>query len=161
MKNIITVLAIVLFAVGVTSAQGIKLGGGLSYGNEINSLGLRADGVYSINKDLGIGATGTYYMEKDGLSWFVVDANAQYNLMKEDDMVVYGLAGLNMTMWNLSLDLGFLGKVESSGTDTGINVGAGARKKIGNKLELFGEAKYVVSGAGFFAVGVGLLFPLN
>ena len=49
MKRIIAVLAFVLFAVGVTSAQGIKVGGGLSYANDINSLGLRVDGVYSIN----------------------------------------------------------------------------------------------------------------
>jgi hypothetical protein len=161
MKRIIAVLAFVLFAVGVTSAQGIKVGGGLSYANDINSLGLRVDGVYSINKDIAAGATATYYMEKDGLSWFVIDVNGQYNLLKQDDMTVYGLAGINMTMWNLSLDLGFLGKVETSGTDTGFNLGAGARKKIGDKMELFGEVKYVASGAGFFSVGAGILFPIN
>lgn len=161
MKRCIAVLVFVLFTVGVTSAQGIKVGGGLSYANDINSIGLRVDGVYSINKDIAAGATATYYLEKDGLSWFVFDINGQYNFIKQDDMVVYGLAGINMTMWNLSLDLGFLGKVETSGTDTGINIGAGARKKIGDKLELFGEVKYVASGAGFFSIGAGILFPIN
>lgn len=161
-NNIITMFTIVLLAFGVVNAQGLKAGAGISYGNEINNIGLRVDGVYSINKDFSIGATATYYLKKDNLSWFVVDANAQYNFVKQEDLTVYGLAGLNMTFWSwdfpendYGIDLG------GSGTDTGINIGTGVRKKIGNKLELFGEAKYVLSGAGFFSLGAGVLFAIN
>ncbi|MFA7419343.1 MAG: outer membrane beta-barrel protein [Melioribacteraceae bacterium] len=161
MKNtILSIIAILFLAVGISSAQGIKVGGGLSYGSEISSIGLRADGVYSINKDISVGLTGTYYLPKNDLSWFVVDANAQYNFVKESDLTVYALAGLNMTMWNLSIDMGMFGKIETSGTDTGVNLGAGARKKMG-KFELLGEVKYVASGAGFFSLGAGILFPIN
>lgn len=161
MKNtILSIIAILFLAVGISSAQGIKVGGGLSYASEISSIGLRADGVYSINADWSAALTGTYYLPKNDLSWFVIDANAQYNFVKQSDLTVYGLAGLNMTMWSLSIDMGMFGKLESSGTDTGINLGAGARKKIGN-FELLGEVKYVASGAGFFSLGAGILFPIN
>lgn len=161
MRNTVVAAFIVLFfAISSIYAQGIKVGGGLSYGNEINNIGLRADGVYSFNKDWSAALSATYYLPKNDLSWFIVDANAQYNFVKQDNLIVYGLAGLNMTMWNFSADLGPFGKVETSGTDTGINVGAGARKNVG-KIELFGEVKYVLSGAEFFSIGAGILFPIN
>ncbi|MBI3124942.1 MAG: hypothetical protein HYZ10_11120 [Ignavibacteriales bacterium] len=162
MKNtILSIVAILFLAVGISSAQGIKVGGGLSYGSEISSIGLRADGVYSINADWSVGLTGTYYLPKNDLSWFVIDANAQYNFVKQSDLTVYALAGLNMTMWNLDFPENSYGfDFDTSGTDTGVNIGAGARKKLG-KLELLGEIKYVASGAGFFSLGAGILFPLN
>jgi hypothetical protein len=159
-KHILSLIAIIILAGGISNAQGLKVGAGASYGSEISSIGLRADGVYSFNSDLSAGLTVTYYLPKDELSWFIIDANAQYNFVKESDLTVYGLAGLNMTMWSFSIDMGPWGDIESSGTDTGLNLGAGARKKMGN-VELYGEAKYVIGGAGFFSIGAGVLFPIN
>jgi hypothetical protein len=162
MRNtFLSIIAILFLAVGISSAQGIKVGGGLSYASEISSIGLRADGVYSINKDWSIGATGTYYLPKNDLSWFVVDANAQYNFVKQSDLTVYALAGLNMTMWSINFPENSYGiDFDASGSDIGVNIGVGARKQMG-KFELFGEVKYVASGAGFFSLGAGVLFPIN
>ena len=157
MKKLFTVVAVALLFLTSSSiyAQGIKIGGGLSYGSEIGSIGIRADGVYTINSDFSAAATITYYLEKDYLTWFVVDANAHYNYIKESDMTVYALAGLNMTFWSLSFgDESFGGfGFDASGTDTGINIGTGARKKLSDKIELYGEAKYVLGGGNFFSLG--------
>lgn len=164
MKRIFTVIAVVILSMLSTSvnAQNLKVGAGLTYGSEIGSLGLRADGVYSINNDFSAEAAFTYFLEKDYLKWSVLDLNAHYNYVKSSDLTVYALAGLNMTFWSLSLgdeDFGGFG-FDASGTDTGVNIGTGARKKLSDKIDLFGEVKYVLGGGKFFSISGGVLFSL-
>src|SRR5699024_11006613 len=104
------VLGIMLISSGSAFAQqegDIKIGGGLIYGTEIENLGLRADGYYRINEDFRAGAALGYFFPKSvgevDFSWFEIDFNGNYIFHEEDELMAYGLAGINIAILNTDM----------------------------------------------------------
>lgn len=173
MKKITTLLFTALFAfVAYSTAEAqFKLGAGLTYGSGVlegsgsddwqNDLGLTVDGYYSITPEIRAGAGFTYYLPKEegGLTINIweLNFNGNYAFINDEEMMVYALAGLNIT--GIASD--FDGDTDSD-SETGLNLGAGI-EYVMSFGDLFGEAKMANVGgdADQFVVGVGVRFPLG
>ncbi|MDX1586770.1 MAG: outer membrane beta-barrel protein [Balneolaceae bacterium] len=137
------------------AAGDFKLGGGLLYGTEVESVGLQVNGVYRFNEEwAGEADLGIYFPGDDtGLdSFWEINANAQYLFYLEEEFHLYGLGGLNV-----STAENILGNTNS---ELGINLGAGGEYHLEN-LSIFGELKYIIGDFDQLGLGAGVRFPLN
>lgn len=162
MKKILlsAVLILGLIALGNNTAEAqdgqFKLGGGLLFGSEVESVGLQVNGVYRFTEEwAGEADLGIYFPGDDtGLdSFWEINANAQYLFAIEEDYHFYGLGGLNVSTADYSV-------INESNSELGINLGAGGEYHLEN-LSIFGELKYVISDFDQVVIGAGVRFPLN
>lgn len=157
MKKLITSIFLVLCSIlAVQSAQAqFKAGVGLMYGSEVEQLGIRVDGVYTINEQFrGVADFGYYFPDDVGgvdYDWWELNLNGNYIFHSdaEKGLIGYALAGLNF--FNFS-------QGDFSGDEIGLNIGAGLEYNL-DFAELFAEAKFVLGDADQLNIGAGLRFP--
>lgn len=145
----------------------ILVGGGINYTSNISSAGLSVKGVYLIDETWEGAAAFTYLFENDYTSWSMLDLDGHYVFKKDETMTLYALGGLNFTFWKVEFDYGYyddfydgFGGSDITGNEVGINLGAGGRYDLSEKLSLVGEAKFTVGGFNFLTLGVGVLYKL-
>ena len=146
----------------------IQVGPGLAYGGLVENLGISVDGYYTINEKFRAGAKLTYFFpDKEefpggevSYNYFAVDLNGNYIFHNEDQLMAYGIAGLNIL--SVSVDAegdGFSGS--DSESELGLNLGAGVEYALdfGN---LFGELTYAgIGGNGDqLVLGAGVRFDI-
>lgn len=175
-------IAILIFGLFLTynthlQAQDIKLGGGLVLGTGVfefddvdNDLGLRIEGLYSINEEIRTSADLTYFFPKSegdvDISLLGVNINAHYIFYNEDGVTAYGLGGLNIAVVTVDTPsqtvpgFGTFGGSDSE-TEVGLNLGGGVEYML-DFADLFGEAKIggLAGDADQFVLAVGLRFGL-
>ena len=152
------------------------LGTGVNYATDISSIGLSVDGTYLINEDWEAAAGFTYFFEKNLVNWSMLDFDGHYVFHNNNGLVAYGLAGLNVTFYKIDFgdtyrDMGDYGEYgdlwgdllddvsdASKGSDIGLNLGAGIRYGLSDKLLFTGEAKYTVSSGGFLTLTAGVAY---
>jgi opacity protein-like surface antigen len=134
-------------------AQDIKAGGGLAYGSEVEAIGIQVSGVYDITEEVS-GAADFIIFFPDNYDWWELNLNAHYGFYAEDNVRVYGLAGLNYA--TVEVDLGQFGS--SSNSELGLNLGGGAEFGL-DFANLYTELKYVLGDADQLAISAGLRFP--
>ncbi len=159
MKKLSILIASLLFVVMFTSsssAQNLKIGGGISYATDLNSVGFSVNANYKISSKLQVAPSFIYFLKKDLVSWYALDLDGHYVLSSNKNFQIFGIVGLGFTF--TSIDLGPFGTF--SDTNTGINVGAGFTKKLSDKLSLFSEIKYSISSGSYLKIGAGVLFNL-
>lgn len=167
MKNLLIATGILVISLGListTAAQNlvtqegdITAGAGITLGTNVGFFGggepgITLQGYYGITDEIRAGAGFTYYIigESDvSASEFNIDGH--YLFKNEDDLILYGLAGLSFARYSVNLGGGF-GRA-SSGT-TGLNIGGGVEYDLGN-LFLFAEPKVTVGGWGQFNITAG------
>jgi len=142
----------------------LSLGAGLTYssgvgsGNLDNDFGVRVDGYYAITSKIRLGADFTYFFPKSsgGVDMTVWDLglHGQYLLLDQDDLLIYGLAGIGITGMSVSFSGG-----SSSESEMGLNLGSGVEYNLGFAA-LFGEIKLTGLGgdADQFSINSGLRF---
>lgn len=163
MKNLLrsVVIAVVLFAAGQANAQ-ISAGAGVVFGSDINNIGFSINGKYVINETWAAAPAFTFFLEKDYVSWSVLDLDVNYQLTNIDKLGgLYAIGGLNMTFWKV--DFGdeyddYFGGLDATGSDIGINLGLGLDVPLTEQLVLAPELRYTLGGANFFRAGVKLLY---
>ncbi|MEZ5106805.1 MAG: outer membrane beta-barrel protein [Draconibacterium sp.] len=144
------------------------IGAGLNYATDISNIGLSVDGTYLINEDWEAAAGFTYFFEKNLVNWSMLDFDGHYVFHNNNGLTAYGLAGLNVTFWKIKWEnvygdeygdlwSGVLDDV-SKGSDVGLNLGAGIRYGLSDKLLFTGEAKYTVSSGGFLTLTAGVAY---
>jgi hypothetical protein len=146
-----------------TKAQDMKIMGGLglSYTTDINSIGISARGVYQIDDQWEAGAAFTHIFKHNYTNWSMLDLDGHYVFSSDDSKAFYGLAGLNFTFWKIhipSVHEAYLDNWDASGTEVGLNLGAGGRYSLSDKINLVGELKYTIGGFGFLTLGAGVLY---
>jgi opacity protein-like surface antigen len=163
----------------------IKIGAGLVFGSGIgsgdfdNDLGIRVDGYYAITPEFRAGGDFTFYFPKKEelndnfgssvtnkkLTVWELNLNGNYIFLDEDDMIIYGLAGVNITGISASRDVN-TNVGNSSGSDStselGLNLGGGIEYAL-DFADFFGEVKLGGLGgdADQFVLGVGLRLPIS
>ncbi len=86
--------------------------------------GFGIDGVYSINDKFDIAADLDFYPKKDFVSWTAVNANAHYNFTNNTESAnFYALGGLELLFAKIKIDMGFLGTIDDTSSDIGLNLG--------------------------------------
>ncbi len=144
----------------------IQIGPGLVYGNQVERLGVKADGTYSINENIRAAADFTlFFPEKTDLgggnelttTWMALNFNAHYIFYSQDEISAYGLGGLNIAILRASVT----GGNSNSESELGLNLGAGVEytADFGN---LFGELTLagLAGDADQLVIGGGVRFPL-
>lgn len=180
MKKLISVLILFVFSLSAINAQFTKLGGGItaSTGTYFNdertsnndhktgNPAITIKGIYELNLPFHISPSITIFAphvtnfgeaSKHIISAFLFDVNGHYVFNSLDKFEFYGLAGLNITLLRSRWKPG----ESSSESAIGLNMGAGSYMKLTEQLDLFGEAKYIVSSRGQFVLTAGVLLNLE
>jgi outer membrane protein X len=148
------ILIPILFVMAIGSVHGqAMLGGGIAYGADVEDMGLQARALYEISDRINVSADVIYYLDGvENFSYYEVNVNAQYEFYENAGFSAYGLAGFNYFGFTV---LGL------EGSDSGLNLGAGAYYEIGNSIAAFGELKHAIGGSEQFLLAAGLLFRLG
>ena len=165
-KFLLAVTAILCF-LGVSSLYAqFKAGAGLLYGTEIDQIGLQINGYYDLPavENLSVGGDLSFYLPHkfSGYkeSMWELNINGHYSAYKQDNIDLYGLAGINITGWKVKYtgDPGY-GRATYSTSRGGINIGGGIQTNVGFG-SIYGEVKYaIVSDLGHLALGGGVRLP--
>jgi len=172
----------------------IKIGAGLVYGSGIrfsglnsdfeNDLGIRVDGYYAVTPEIRAGGDFTFYFPKEETisessqgvtasgsakqTVWELNINGHYIIQDEDGLILYALAGINITGINAENEIEISSQFGSqndgdsrSESEVGLNLGGGLEYAL-DFADLFAEAKLGGLGgdADQFALGVGLRFPI-
>lgn len=156
MKKIILLAA--LFIVMTANAQkgAQSAGAQLSYGSEIENLGVGVHYTYNITDQITLAPSFNYFLEKDKVNMWDLNFDAHYNFALKENIVAYPLAGLTYTVFDNDF-------TDSSDGYFGINLGGGIAYDISETIVLGAELKYQIrTGDGenevFFAVKASYKF---
>ena len=190
MKKLLIIFVCIVF-IQNTLAQTTKtsitkktIGGGLAYGDRINSIGLNVTGQYFINKQIAIAPAFTYYFPSNVNSRYTgyddykrtwMEINVDGNYYPDLDLVKgklhpYGIAGVSYAIIGYPYYTYVYDDVEnrhyykySDGKSgkIGLNVGAGASFDIDKNFTPFAQIKYtVINSYGQAQLLVGLRIEL-
>ncbi|MBC8486171.1 MAG: outer membrane beta-barrel protein [Bacteroidetes bacterium] len=173
MKKIL-LLAFVLALINSVSAQSFKekiaFGGGLSYGTEIENIGINIRGLYEVTEEIhGLMNLTFFFPKKEDFGVFEykwnlweLNLDGHYNFKLSDKFSAYGLAGLNISNWRSKWegDLGYEYYEDTNTAKIGFNIGGGAAYNFTDALSGFGEIKYVISDYDQAVFTFGVLYHL-
>lgn len=127
------------------SAQ-FHYGGGISYIEFKNSIGIQAKTSFPVHKQLNVSLSAAYFLNKDFGDEVNVDVH--YRWFDVNEMVYfYPLAGLSIV------------KEKSSSTiRPGFNLGLSSHFKITDRLDLYIEPKVIFARLSTFAMSTGVYF---
>jgi len=177
--NIIFILAILTFS--AANGQFTKLGGGLGYttgfpfhqqtwdANKSGHYDVSVKGIYELNLPVHISPSFTFFMphvtkdisSKTSVTAMMFDLNGHYVFNSLDNFEFYGLAGIDILLaWKKET---FNGSSSSKESDNalGLNIGAGTCLKMTEQIDLYLEAKYILSKYDQFMLNVGVLLNLQ
>ncbi len=167
MKKLTNILLAVLFACSITQLsfaqeQGdISVGAGVAYGFDIEEIGIQANGTYTLNENMRVGADFIYWLtdnEFGDYTAFEVNANFHYLFYNENDLVLYGLGSLGIHYVSFSFSaFGFSESV--SDTELGLGIGGGLEYNLGG-IKLYAEPRIFLSGLDQFALSAGVRLPI-
>lgn len=145
----------VLLVAFVSTSQAQKtIGAGLTYGSEIENLGLGVNAEFDINQTIDFSPSILFYFKKNGFSMWEVNGNINY-IFSQNGPTIYGIGGINLT--TIKVDLGPFGNV--SDTELGLNLGIGASFAEMGSVRPFAEAKYVLGNYDQLSLFGGVRFP--
>ncbi len=146
--------------------HGTKLGVGITYGSEIEAVGLRAGATFRVSEDLGIAPNIEFYFLDDeapfGIDSFIAfNLDGHFMLETDPEYHIYALGGLNITsIGDEDPDPEFDDDFDESETELGLNLGLGGELHL-DDFSLFSELKYVIAGDfDRVVLGIGIRFPI-
>lgn len=150
MKKLLMV-AITLM-VGFCAAMAQKdvkaVGVNLNYGSEISNFGIGAKFQYGITDQVRVEPSFDYYLKKDGMSFWDINANVHYLFNATESIKIYPLVGLGYGHYSLSWEYDyddFYGNEElMSEGKIALNLGAGAEYQLDKNLSIGAELKYQI-----------------
>ncbi len=142
-----------------------RVGGLLGYGSEIESAALGGVAEFMINDNMGISPQLVFFFGKKegGIKHSLWEINGNFNYyFMQDEVDLYGLAGLNFASYKIKYDVPGFGSGSTSDSEIGLNLGLGANFHVSNdKILPFAELKYVISDFDQLCIFAGVKFNLN
>lgn len=179
----------IVMTTSLASAQFTKLGGGLGFTtgfpfhqqpytyNQSSKFDAFAKGIYEISLPFHISPSFTYFLPhvfksslttqeetKYTVTAMMFDVNAHYVFNSLDKIEIYGLAGLDVMLAKKKEVFTMPGVkdiTKEHDNAIGLNLGAGSYIKMTESIDLFVEAKYIVSKYDQFMLNVGVLLNLQ
>lgn len=141
-----------------------RIGGMLTYGTEIENIGVGVNAEFGIMDKLSISPSFIYYLPKETgpikVNWFEFNANANYYFLQDEKFDFYGLGGLNYTHVNVKYDgptfEGLGGSVNGGDGRVGLNLGGGANLNLDGNITPFAELKYVIIDGAQLVIAAGV-----
>lgn len=170
-KLFVAFIAILLVGtIQETKAQ-FSVGAGLGYASDISSIGISANVGYEIDETWQATGSYTHFLEKDDIKWSAIDFNANYNLNKIENFgELYAIGGINITTikWDYpEIDFGndipgmnFSSGGSDSDSNFGVNIGAGVKIDLSEKMFLAPEMTYTISDGSYLRIGAKLMFKI-
>lgn len=157
MKKYLFLLLVMFMTAGVAKAQNFSqqgvqgIGVNLSYGDEVDNIGLGVKYQYGILDQLRFEGSGDWFFKKNGLRMYDLNANLHYLFPMATDFRLYPLGGLSYTNWKFA-DFDSKGKIA-------LNLGGGGELDINEVMSVNAEVKYqIIEDHNQFVVGVGLVY---
>jgi len=168
--------------ISLASAQFTRIGGGLALSsgfpfhnmewdyNKSGKLAASFIGIYEISLPFHLSPSFTIFYphitktetEKIVVSSMMFDINGHYVFNSLDKIKFYGLAGLDILFARKKLTINSNPSDTESDNAPGLNIGAGTYIKMSEKLDLYGEAKYVFNNKyNQFLLNVGILINIE
>lgn len=162
-KLFIVIIAILFIGTFQETKAQFTVGAGLGYATDISSLGISANVGYEIDETWAATGSYTHFLEKDYYKWSAIDFNANYKLSEIENLgKFYAIGGINIT--TVKLDLpglpGFLGSSSTSESNFGVNIGAGLKVDLSEKMILAPEMTYSISSGSYLRIGAKLMFRI-
>lgn len=146
-KKAMFILVAALFACSVNAQEKGDMAAGLnlSYGTKsgFSNFGIGAKFQYNLTDAFRIEPSATYFLKKDNVNMWDINANVHYLFHIGDSFVVYPLAGLTFVGWKVSAEWEGIGASVSE-TKFGANLGAGAQYWLTSSFGLNFEVKYQI-----------------
>lgn len=172
MKNffLTAVIAVCTLFFGIQNiqAQGqqgqLRIGPGLMYGSEIESIGIQLRGDYAITDHILFAPDFIYFFPDTDFgidfNWFEINLNANYLFeVSNPDVIPYALAGFNIAIISFDLNNVIIpGVRDDTNTELGFNLGGGANFLVGS-LTIIGEIRYAI-GNDQLVIGGAVVFPI-
>jgi hypothetical protein len=131
----------------ITAGAGLSLTTGVGSGGS-GEIGINGNGFYAITDEIRAGLGITIFFGDFAPTQINIDGH--YLFKNEDNLVLYGLAGLSYWRWTFDYIFGTI-----TTTTTGLNLGAGV-EYVMDSFILFGEAKLVTIGGTPFNITGGI-----
>ena len=171
MKKLLALLGLLLLLSGGAYAQKGRqaIGFGLSYGTEIESIGLGVKYQYNITSPIRIEPSFNYFFENDHVSMLDVNVNFHYMFPLARTVKAYPLFGVTLANWmydghdfDKDIDDGHI-HVDDDGDHNecrfGVNLGAGAEFALGGNWAMNVEFRYqLVSDFDQGVVNIGAAY---
>ncbi|HKK41843.1 MAG TPA: outer membrane beta-barrel protein [Bacteroidales bacterium] len=166
MKKALLVNFILLFSVNLYSqgfaTEHLRAGAGISYASGINTIGITLNGSYNITGRWEGAISFNHINEKNSITWNLLDFDGHYVFYNNNNrLTVYGLTGLSFTMWKLNVpDMTIMGYTvpgyTSTGSNAGMNLGAGLNYRLADNLNLEPELRYTFISGSYLRIGATL-----
>ncbi|MEM6831471.1 MAG: hypothetical protein AAGA66_10020 [Bacteroidota bacterium] len=161
-KNIITLAILLLLGVAAFPSLGqAKVGAGLGFGSEVESLGIGINGEFPTANSRIIISPSFILFFPDVINFWELNGNMNY-VFSRSSATVYGILGLNIARAGFDDISTPFGTVEGqSDTDLGLNIGVGVNFDIGSNVTPFAEMKYAISDFDQLVIFGGVRFPIR
>lgn len=157
MKKLIVLFGMMFFIMSSALAQkGIQAAGvNLSYGTEIESIGIGVKYQYNLTDNIRLEPSFNYFFENKGVDMFDINANVHYLFPMASNIRVYPSAGLTYAKWSADAGHGW----EVSTSKFGLNLGGGAEFDISDNLMMNVELRYqLVSDFDQSLIHIGIAY---
>jgi len=181
MKSII--ITLILLSITTAANAQLKAGGKLSYGSEMESLGIGAKAIYKLNENFSLSGelnyffgitttTANIFMGQNFSSSEVVtglvtlNTDLHYNIYisNSNNLRFYGLGGLNFSFYGseVTAQNSITGSTSADNNETfiGLNLGIGGGFSLTDKLDLISELKYIISDLNQIVFSAGVVYSL-
>lgn len=162
-KLFVIIVAILLVGSFQETKAQFTVGAGLGYASDISSLGISANVGYEIDETWAATGSYTHFLKKDYVKWSAIDFNANYNISEIESLGnLYAIGGINIT--TVKLDIPGLSEVfggsSASESNFGLNIGAGLKVDLSEKMILAPEMTYSISSGSYLRIGAKLMFRI-
>jgi hypothetical protein len=162
--------------------QFTHLGPLAAYSSQVKEPGVGIQGIYRVNDAIKITPNALYYLPHkintslgtQKFTWWAVNLDGNYVIVNQGLFEGFGIMGLNFTHLTGEQDeeeLGQIFKDKRSVLKLGLNVGAGVRLNLGERIVPFGEVRYTIGSkvdftfnelsTSQFGIFAGILIRIN
>ena len=147
MKKKLALLGMLLMLLGNVYAQKGKqaIGFGLSYGTEIENLGLGLKYQYNITNPIRLEPSINYFFENDNVSMLDLNVNFHYLFPVASNFKLYPLVGLTFSNWMFDFGDSWLDDdfdLDDNECRFGMNLGAGGELSLNRNWAFNFEFRY-------------------
>jgi outer membrane protein X len=166
MKKVLSLLLMAMFSIG-TFAQSegdAALGINLNYGTEVETVGFGLKGQYNITDQFRVEAVADYWLKKNGVMNWDVEANVHYLVKILEPLAVYPIAGGGYGGFRKdAVDLVNVGPVSvKTKVVTGSNffaiVGGGVQFNLSDNVFATAELKYQIQDGSQLVISAGIAY---
>ena len=162
-KKILLKILMILFLPSLGISQFTHLGLEAGFASQVKEAGLGIQGMYRVNDVIKLTPNALYFLPHkintpDGtqkFSWWMINLDGNYVIINQGIAEGYGIMGLNFAnvAWEQDEVVGGLTANDKRSTlKLGLNVGAGIRLNLGDRVAPFGELRYTLGSKADFLI---------